>query len=109
MAFEVWDASQDITQSNKPWIRLSKNTIVLSKNLKSELDAKGTKIQLAYDKKLKTIKINSVGENEKGLMLEKTKIVAGGFFKKFDINVEETKRYEAIWSDKEQGFLFKLD
>lgn len=104
MAFEIWDA-EEIVDENKPWIRLSKNgSIVLSKSLKNAL---GNKIQLAYDKKQKMIRIKSVGIDEPGVDCEKTKINAKSFMKKFNIIIEQTEKYEAVLKD-DGAFYVKL-
>jgi hypothetical protein len=104
MAFEIWDAEEVIDQ-NKPWIRLSKNgSIVLSKSLKNALS---DRIQLAYDKKQKMIRIKSVGIDEPGVDCEKTKINAKSFMKKFNIIIEETEKYEAVLKD-DGAFYVKL-
>lgn len=102
MAFEVWEPENDIEQ-NIPWVRLSKNTIVISKSLKDSL--KTDKIQLAYDKKLKTIRIKSVEPDEPGITLSKTKINANKFFKHF--NIEQVGKFEAVFDEKE-GYLIKI-
>lgn len=95
MAFEIWDAEEVIDQ-NKPWIRLSKNSIVLSKSLKNAL---GNRIQLAYDKRQKMIRLKSVGIDEPGVNCEKTKINAKSFMVKFGIKIEEPEKYEAVLKD----------
>ena len=96
MAFEIWD-TEEIIDQDKPWVRLSKNgSIVLSKSLKNMLS---NRIQLAYDKKQKIIRIKSVGLDEPGVNCEKTKVNAKSFMKKFGIIVEQTEKYEAILKD----------
>lgn len=104
MAFEIWDAEEVIDQ-NKPWIRLSKNgSIVLSKSLKNAL---GDRIQLAYDKKQKIIRLKSVGIDEPGVNCEKTKINAKSFMVKFGIKIEQAVKYEAMLKE-DGGYYVKL-
>ncbi|HAZ36547.1 MAG TPA: hypothetical protein DCY71_01680 [Clostridiaceae bacterium] len=102
MTFEIWDI-QDIDQ-NIPWVRLSQSTLVISKSLKDAL--KTDNIQLAYDKKLKTIRIKSVGNDEPGIKMLKTKINARKFFEYF--NIEQLGKFEARFDEKENAFMVKI-
>jgi hypothetical protein len=107
MSFEIWDASEEFIAQDIPWVRLSKNgSIVLSKFLKNAL---GNRIQIAFDKKNRTIRLKSVGEDEPAVNCLKTKIIAKAFFSKYNINIEQATKYLAVWDDKEQGWLFKLN
>ncbi|NLI12138.1 hypothetical protein [Pelotomaculum propionicicum] len=62
-------------------VSLSKNAIVLNKHVREKLQAQ--KIELAYDKDTKTIRIKA---SDEGQTLKKTKAFARGFFNHFGID-----------------------
>lgn len=103
MAFEVYDFKKE-TQPSIPMLKLSKSTIVFNKHMREQL--KTGKVEIAFDKKQKTLRIKPVESNEEGVEIQKTKIAARGFFKHFGIEIQGS--FEGVWDDKEQAFMVKI-
>jgi uncharacterized protein YtpQ (UPF0354 family) len=84
-------------------IAISKNHLTLSKELLNKLDAKH--LELAFDRTTKTIRIKPT-TNEHGLILNKNKIGAKGFFKHF--NIEQKGKYTAVFDDHEKTLYINI-
>ena len=99
MAFEVYKPrfEKEVT------VAISKNHITLNKKL---LDKFNTRyVELAYDPETKLIRIKP-SANESGLVLNKNKIGARGFFKHF--NIEQKGKYGAVYNDNEKALYVRL-
>lgn len=93
MAFEVYKPRFE----KEATVAISKNHLTLNKKLMDKLNAKY--IELAFDPDTRTIRIKP-SSNENGLVLNKNKIGAKGFFKHF--NIEQKGKYSAIYDDNEK-------
>lgn len=99
MAFEVYKPRFE----KEATVAISKNHITLNKKL---LDKFNTRyVELAYDPETKTIRIKP-SVNESGLVLNKNKIGARGFFKHF--NIEQKGKYSAVYNDNENALYVRL-
>jgi len=103
MTFEVYDFS-NIVESITPSIKISKSAIVLNKQLRQKLE--GNRVEIAFDKKLKTMRIRSVGPEEMGIEIQKTKIPAKKLLEHFGIKQEG--RFEARFDEKEKSFFIRI-
>ncbi len=100
MAFEVYKPRFEKEMT----VAVSKNHLTLNKKLLDKFTAKY--VELAYDIDTKTIRIRpSTGEN--GLVLNKNKIGAKGFFKYF--NIEQKGKYNAVYDDNEKALYIKIE
>jgi hypothetical protein len=90
MAFEIYKPRGERIKKELI-VSLSKNSIVLNKQAREKLQAE--KIELAYDKDTKTIRIKAADD---GQTLKKTKTFAKGFFNQFGIDKKGkfTGRYD---------------
>lgn len=99
MAFEVYKPRFE----KEATVAISKNHLTLNKKLMAKLDTKY--IELAYDPDTKTIRIKP-SNNENGLILNKNKIGARGFFKQF--NIEQKGKYSAVYEDNEKALYVRI-
>ncbi|MDD4334189.1 MAG: hypothetical protein PHY77_01110 [Desulfotomaculaceae bacterium] len=98
MSFEVYKPRFD----KEATVAISKNHLTLNKKLVERFDT--SHVELAFDKDTKTIRIKaSNGEN--GLILNKNKIGARGFFKHF--NIQQKGKYNAIFDENEKAIFVK--
>ena len=98
MSFEVYKPRFD----KEATVAISKNHLTLNKKLVDRFDTEY--VELAFDKDTKTIRIKaSNGEN--GLILNKNKIGARGFFKHF--NIQQKGKYNAIFDENEKAIFVK--
>jgi len=83
------------------FVRLEKYRMFISSSLIST-----NKIELTYNEEINAIRIKSIGENEKGLIVKDRRIQVGKFYKRFNINSKG--EFEAVWDDNEQAWTIKL-
>ncbi len=95
-------SKKDSKQKDGPEIRISKQSIVLNKKARNLLQTE--RLELAYDKSGKTIRIKKADEG--GLNMKKTKVFAKGFLEHF--NIKERGKYKAEYKEDEGAFLVKL-
>jgi hypothetical protein len=103
MAFEIYHPRMRAKEKSKPIIvKLSKTSFVINKVAREQLNAPEF-IELAFDKDTNTIRIKpSTGGNA----VKKTKVLAPGFFKQFEISV--TGNYFAEYNQDENALYVKL-
>lgn len=101
MPFEVYKPRGE-KQEKAPIVSLSKTSIVLNNVAREKLGT--NRIELAYDKDNKTIRIKAVDEG--GMEIRKTKVFGKGFFNQFDI-VKKGK-FEARYEPGERSLYVKL-
>ena len=94
MSFEVYKPRFE----KESTVAVSKNHLTLNKQLAVKLDT--SLVELAYDPDTKTIRIKP-SNNENGLILNKNKIGAKGFFKHFNIDLKG--KYCAVFDEKEKS------
>lgn len=99
MAFEIYKPRFE----KEATVAISKNHLTLNKKLMAKLDAKY--IELAYDPDTRTIRIKP-SSNDNGLVLNKNKIGARGFFKQF--NIEQKGKYSAVYEDDEKALYVRI-
>ena len=99
MAFEVYKPRFE----KEATVAISKNHLTLNKKLMGRLDTKY--VDLAYDPDTKTIRIGA-SNNDTGLILNKNKIGARGFFKHFGI--EQKGKYGAVYNDNEKAIYVRF-
>jgi len=99
MAFEVYKPFLE----KETTIAISKNHLTLNKKLLDKLNTKY--VELAYDRNTKTIRIKP-SPNENGLVLNKNKIGAKGFFKHF--NLAQKGKYNAVFDDNEKTLYINI-
>lgn len=99
MAFEVYKPNND-----KDYVvAISKNHLTLNKILTAKLNP--SYVQLAYEPDTKTIRIKLSGD-ENGLIVNKNKIGARGFFKHF--NIQNKGKYNATYDENEKAVFIRL-
>jgi hypothetical protein len=98
MSFEVYKPRFE----KEATVAISKNHLTLNKKLIHKFDTEY--VELAFDKDTKTIRIKA-SNNENGLILNKNKIGARGFFKHF--NIKQKGRYGAVYNDNENAVYIK--
>ena len=99
MAFEVYKPRLE----KEATIAISKNHLTLNKKL---LDKFNTKyVELAYDPETRTILIKA-SNKDNGLILNRNKIGARGFFKHFKI--EQKGKYSVVYNEKEKAFYIQI-
>lgn len=87
-------------------VSISKNHLTLNKELTARLDPSPRYVQLAYEAETKTIRIMPSGDDEQGLVINKNKIGARGFFKYF--NIENKGKYNATYDENEKAVYVRL-
>ncbi|MBP7332476.1 MAG: hypothetical protein KBA08_09280 [Firmicutes bacterium] len=98
MSFEVYKPRFE----KEATVAISKNHLTLNKKLVDRFDT--GYVELAFDKDTKTIRIKaSNGEN--GLILNKNKIGARGFFKHF--NIQQKGKYNAVFDENEKAIFVR--
>ncbi len=98
MSFEVYKPRFE----KEATVAISKNHLTLNKKLVDRFDTEY--VELAFDKDTKTIRIKaSNGEN--GLILNKNKIGARGFFKHF--NIQQKGKYNAVFDENEKAIFVR--
>ncbi|NQS75077.1 MAG: hypothetical protein HQP61_01350 [Peptococcaceae bacterium] len=98
MSFEVYKPRLE----KEATVAISKNHLTLNKKLAEKFDTRY--VELAFDRETNTIRIKAAnGEN--GLVLNKNKIGARGFFKHF--NIQQKGKYAAIFNEEEKTILVK--
>lgn len=103
MAFEVY-RSKAHKDGKVPVVSLSKASIVLNKIARDKLNHPEY-VELAFDREGNAIRIRPSAINE-GHLLKKTKILAKGFYKYFDLNV--TGKYKADYNSEDNALYFNL-
>lgn len=98
MSFEVYKPRFE----KEATVAISKNHLTLNKKLVDKFDTEY--VELAFDKDTKTIRIKA-SESENGLILNKNKIGARGFFKHF--NIQQKGKYNAIFDENEKAIYVK--
>lgn len=101
MSFEVYKPRGG-RMEKVPIVSLSKSSIVLNSVARQKLGK--NKIELAFDRDSKTIRIKAVDEG--GLDMRKTKVFGKGFFNYFGIN--KKGKYEARYDPNENALYAKL-
>ncbi|MFX4262003.1 hypothetical protein ACOBQJ_07355 [Pelotomaculum propionicicum] len=98
MSFEVYKPRFE----KEATVAISKNHLTLNKKLVDKFDTEY--VELAFDKDTKTIRIKA-SDSENGLILNKNKIGARGFFKHF--NIQQKGKYNAIYNEDENAVYVK--
>lgn len=101
MAFEVYKPRGE-RQEKVPIISLSKSSIVLNNVARQKLGR--NKIELAFDRATKTIRIRAVDEG--GLEMRKTKVFGKGFFNYF--NIDKKGKFVARYEPNENALYAKI-
>lgn len=101
MAFEVYKPRGE-RMEKVPVISLSKSSIVLNNVARQKLGR--SKIELAFDRDTKTLRIKAVDDG--GLEMRKTKVFGKGFFNYFGI--EKKGKYEASYDPDEKALYAKI-
>ncbi len=101
MAFEVYKPRRE-KQEKVPLVSLSKTSVVLNNVARSKLQTK--RIELAYDRDTKTIRIRAVDEG--GMEIRKTKVFGKGFFNQF--NITQKGKFEAKYNPEENALYVTL-
>ena len=98
MSFEVYKPrfEKDAT------VAISKNHLTLNKKLVDRFDTEY--VELAFDKDTKTIRIKA-SSSDNGLILNRNKIGARGFFKHF--NIQQKGKYNAVFNENENAVYVK--
>lgn len=99
MAFEVYKPHLE----KEATVAVSKNHLTLNKKLMGKINTKY--VELAYDPDTRNIRIKA-SNDENGLILNKNKIGAKGFFKHFNIN--QKGKYSAVYNDSEKSIFIQL-
>lgn len=99
MSFEVYKPRFE----KESMVAVSKNHLTLNKRLAAKLAT--PLVELAYDPDTKTIRIKPTN-NENGIILNKNKIGAKGFFKHFNIDLKG--KYSAVFDEKEKNIFIKI-
>lgn len=100
MAFEIYKPRGERVKKQLI-VSLSKNSVVLNKEARKKLQA--SKIELAYDKDINTIRIKAADD---GQTIKKTKVFARGFFNHFQIN--KKGKFTARYDEKENALYVEL-
>ncbi len=98
MSFEVYKPRFE----KEATVAISKNHLTLNKKLAEKFDTEY--VELAFDKDTNTIRIKA-SDNENGLILNKNKIGARGFFKHF--NIQQKGKYNAVFNENEKAIYVK--
>ncbi len=101
--FEVYaPRSREAKKKDIPEIKISKQSIVLNKKARSLVQAE--RLELAYDKESKTIRLKRSVED--GINVKKTKVYAKGFLEHF--NIQEKGRFTADYKETENALYVKV-
>lgn len=98
MSFEVYKPRFE----KEATVAISKNHLTLNKKLVDRFDTEF--VELAFDKDTKTIRIKA-SDSDHGLILNKNKIGARGFFKHF--NIQQKGKYNAVYNENENAVYVK--
>ncbi|MCL6477763.1 MAG: hypothetical protein K6T65_05050 [Peptococcaceae bacterium] len=101
MAFEVYRPRGE-KQEKAPIVSLSKTSIVLNNIAREKLGT--NRIEMAYDRDTKTIRIRALDEG--GMEIRKTKVFGKGFFNQF--NITQKGKFEAKFNPDERALYVKL-
>lgn len=101
MAFEIYKPRGE-KQEKAPIISLSKTSIVLNNIAREKINS--SRIELAYDKGTKTIRIKGVSEG--GMEIKKTKVFGKGFFNQFNLGTKG--KFEAKYEQDENALFIKI-
>jgi hypothetical protein len=105
MSFEVYrPRTRATTKAKSPIIRLSKNSLVLSKVARERLN-NPEYLELAFDTDTGTIRIKPAGK-VCGVSLKKTKVAAKDFFESFKIS--DIGNYIADYNAEENALYVKI-
>ena len=100
--FEVYvPRSREGKKKDLPEIKISKQSIVLNKTARNLIQA--DKLELAYDKDNRMIRLKKSDEN--GVTLKKTKIYAKGFLEHF--HIQERGKCSADYREAENALYVK--
>ncbi|MDD2553527.1 MAG: hypothetical protein PHP51_03010 [Desulfotomaculaceae bacterium] len=98
MSFEVYKPRFE----KEATVAISKNHLTLNKKLAEKFDTEY--VELSFDKDTKTIRIKAT-DSKNGLILNKNKIGARGFFKHF--NIQQKGKYNAVFDENEKAIYVK--
>ncbi|MCL5057840.1 MAG: hypothetical protein M1130_07570 [Actinobacteria bacterium] len=101
MSFEIYKPRGE-RQEKAPIVSLSKTSIVLNNVAREKIGT--SRIELAYDRNGKTVRIRGVEEG--GMEIKKTKVFGKGFFNQFGIN--RKGKFEASYEPSENSLYVKL-
>lgn len=101
MAFEIYKPRGE-RQEKAPIVSLSKTSIVLNNVAREKLGT--SRIELAYDRDSRTIRIRGVDDG--GMEIKKTKVFGKGFFNQFGIN--KKGKFEAKYDAPENSLYAKI-
>jgi hypothetical protein len=105
VAFEVYHPRMRATTKAKNLVvRLSKNSIVLNKVSREQLNSPEY-LELAFDAETGTIRIRPAGQDG-GVPVKKTKVAARGFFEGFKIS--NIGNYTADYNAEENALYVKI-
>lgn len=101
MSFEVYKPRGE-RMEKVPLVSLSKSSIVLNNVARERLN--GNKIELAFDRDTRTIRIKAVDDG--GIEMKKTKVFGKGFFNHFGIT--QKGKFEARFEPDENAIYATL-
>lgn len=101
MAFEIYKPRKGKKEKHAI-VSLSRNSLVLNKYARDQLNSNN--IDLAYDPETNKIKISP---SKDGLVMNKTKVYAAGFFTHF--NIEEKGKFKAEFNKDTLSLFVDLD
>lgn len=101
MAFEIYKPRGE-RQEKAPIVSLSKTSIVLNNVAREKLGT--SRIELAYDRDTKIIRIRGV--NDGGMEIKKTKVFGKGFFNQFEIN--KKGKFEAKYDSTDNSLYARI-
>lgn len=105
MAFEIYvPRSRGKEKEPATAIKISKNSIVLNKNLRG-LIQQPEYVELAFDPDSKTLRIRPT-TNGKGVQMKKTKVYAKGFLEHF--NIKNYGKHPADYKEDENAVFVSL-
>ncbi|HHU86423.1 MAG: hypothetical protein ACOX86_06755 [Pelotomaculaceae bacterium] len=99
MAFEVYKPRIE----KEATIAISKNHLTLNKKLLDKINTRY--VELAYDPETRTIRIKP-STTDNGLVLNRNKIGARGFFKHFKI--DQKGKYNVVYNEKEKALYIQI-
>ncbi len=99
MAFEVYKPRIE----KEATIAISKNHLTLNKKLLDKINTRY--VELAYDPETRNIRIKP-STTDNGLVLNRNKIGARGFFKHFKI--DQKGKYNVVYNEKEKAFYIQI-
>ncbi|KJR96104.1 MAG: hypothetical protein VR68_15660 [Peptococcaceae bacterium BRH_c4a] len=101
VAFEIYKPRGE-RQEKAPIVSLSKTSIVLNNVAREKLGA--SRIELAYDRDTRTMRIRGVDEG--GMEIKKTKVFGKGFFNQFGIN--KKGKFEAKFDSTDNSLFVRI-